>query len=83
METALANIMRVEYIHSDEHLLGVIRRFKGLRTYPAASDRGQRALHEKLLELAAKEIVVFDRRDGAAWCWQAREIGYGGRSSIG
>lgn len=71
MDTALSEISKVEYIHSDEHLLDALRRFKGLRTYAHTSDRAQGALHLKMQELAAKGRVVVEKVEGNVWRWRS------------
>lgn len=56
-DVPLGNIMRTEYIYSDDHLLGALDRYRELWTYPAASDRGQAALHAQMEALAARGLV--------------------------
>lgn len=70
MDTPLSQISKTEYIHSDEHLLGALRRFKVLRTYPAARDRSQVALHAKMVELETKRRVVRVCADGNTVQWR-------------
>lgn len=71
MDTPLSDISRVEYIHTDDHLLTAMRRYKGLRTYPGASDRSQVALHAQVEKLAAKGLVRRVRTEGASVLWQS------------
>lgn len=67
----IGSLERHEYVHTDDHLLGALRRYKGLRTYPTASDRSQVALHARMLQLAAKGLVRETGRDGVAIRWQS------------
>lgn len=69
MDTELSAISRTVYLPSDEHLLHALVRYKGLRSYPTASDRGQVALHQRLLALEAKGLVRQAGLDGAAVRW--------------
>lgn len=71
MDTPLSQISRTEYIHSDDHLLGALRRYKMLRTYPAASDRGQVALHARMLALEARRLVTRVGADGNTVRWRS------------
>lgn len=71
MDTPLSDIMRVEYIHSDEHLLGALRRFTELWTYPGATDRGQLALHAQMEALAARGLVRQVAAKGSRVHWRS------------
>jgi hypothetical protein len=71
MDTPLSAISRTEYVGSDEHLLGALRRYRGLRTYPTASDRGQVALHQAMERLAARGLVQQAGTDGTAVRWRS------------
>lgn len=71
MDTPLSQISRTEYIHSDDGLLSALRRYKALRTYPAASDRGQVALHERMLALETRGLVKRAGADGNTVRWRS------------
>jgi hypothetical protein len=70
-DVELSAMTRTEYVHTDEHLLGALRRFKQLRTYPTASDRGQLALHERMVALERRGLVRQVGLDGAAVRWRS------------
>lgn len=70
-DVELSAISRIEYVHSDEHLLNALRRYKQLRTYPTASDRGQLALHERMVALERRGLVRQAGLDGAAIRWRS------------
>jgi hypothetical protein len=70
-DIAITQISRTEYIHSDDHLLAALKRFRGLRSYPAAADRGQRALHDRLMQLAVRGLVRQVGHDGNTVRWQS------------
>lgn len=71
MDTELSEISKVEYIYNDEHLLGALQRYKTLRTFPGVSDRGQVALHAKMVELEARRKVVRVGADGNTVRWRS------------
>ncbi len=69
-DVELTTISRTEYIHSDDHLLGALRRYKELWTYPRASDRGQVALHLRLQALQARGLVKVVKTGGNTVTWR-------------
>lgn len=80
MDTPLSDIMRVEHIHSEEQLLGAMRRYQGLRTYPGAASAQQRALHAFVEAMAAKGLAVRVQEKGPCVHWQAARDGGRGRA---
>ena len=64
-------ICEVVTVHTDEQLLSLLRRCKKFRTYPAARDRHQVALHGKMLQLKERGKVTFVRDAGSSWEWAA------------
>ncbi len=69
-DVAISTISRTEYIHSDDHLLSALARYKELWTYPRASDKGQVALHAKLSALQAKGLVKVVKTDANTVTWR-------------
>lgn len=55
-------------VNNEQELLEVIRRYRGLRTYPQAHEASQRHLHEVCVALARRGLVV-GREAGSVWLW--------------